>query len=196
MHMPPMLAYTVRPSIFTNNKPYLDIGVGRGTQMAPDKQQEDSYWICIFDAMNPRQKVKDWVLPGSQNSTVPAGIDTYMNNPNYLFAVATQTLSTLHVPQGALFEFFTKYGAGRELQKLEQLNAVLSCGYYGHVSYALTGQCGPREAGKPTPPSYERGEYTGGAALLMMSLMPSMSGAPPGAICDSYTWTNPPAAQA
>jgi hypothetical protein len=116
-----------------------------------------------------------------------------MTNPQYLFAVATQTLSTLHVPQGALFDFLTKYGAGRELQKLEQLNAVLSCGSFGHVSYALTGQCGPREAGKPTPPSYERGEYTGNAAMLMMSLMPKMDGAPPWSICDSYTWKNPPA---
>jgi len=194
MHMPPMLAYTIRPSIFTNNKPYLEVGVGRGTQMAPDNQQEDSFWFCIFNAMNPRQKVKDWVLPGAQNSTIPAGIDTYMTNPQYLFAVATQTLSTLHVPQGALFDFLTKYGAGRELQKLEQLNAVLSCGYYGHVSYVLTGQCGPREAGKPAPPSYERGEYTGGAALMMMSLMPKMDGSPPWSICDSYTWKNPPAA--
>jgi hypothetical protein len=75
-----------------------------------------------------------------------------MTNPQYLFAVATQYLSTLHVPQGPLYDFLIKYGAGRQLQKLEQINAVLSCGSYGHMTYVLSGQCGPRKPGEPSPP--------------------------------------------
>ena len=70
-------------------------------------------------------------MPGQNNSTVPADIDTYMNNPDYIFAVATHGLGSLQVPQGAFYDFLVKYGAGRELQKLEQINAVLSCGSYG-----------------------------------------------------------------
>jgi len=197
MSMPQMLAYTVQPSLYTGtaNPPFLVVGQGRDqTWMGPaeNQRQDDSYWICIIDANNPRQKVKDWVIPGKDNSTVPAGIDTYMNNPGYIFAVATDYLNTLHVPQGPLYDFLAKYGAGRELQKLEQLNAVLSCGNYGHVSYVLTGQCGPRTP--YPPPSYERGSYTNVSALLMMSLMPQANGAPPYSICDSYTWKSPPAA--
>jgi hypothetical protein len=201
MDMSHMLAFTIQPSIFPgkdSNPPFLVVGAGRdATQMAPAQaqRQDDSYWICIINANNPREKVKDWVIPGTQNSTVPAGIDTYMNNPGYIFVVATEYLNTLHVPQGAFYDFLVKYGAGRELQKLEQLNAVLSCGNYGHMSYVLIGQCGPREAGKPAPISYEKGSYLGDvSALMMMSLMPQKNGAPPYSICDSYSWKNPPAA--
>jgi hypothetical protein len=193
MPMKHMLAFTIQPSVYTSNKPFIDIDVGRNrTGLAPATAQDDSYWICIIDAKNPRVKVKDWTIPGAQNSTVPAGIDTYMNDPEYIFVVATQTLSTLHVPQGAFFDFLTKYGASRELQKLEQLNVVLGCGSYSNVSYALTGQCGPRGGKLPPPISYEKGSIYGNySALMMMSLMPGPNGAPPYALCDNYTWTSP-----
>jgi hypothetical protein len=201
MDMSHMLAFTIVPSVFTgaqSNPPYVVVGVGRdATFIAPEpaQRQDDSYWICIIDARTPRLKVKDWVIPGTNNSTVPAGIDTYMNNPDYIFVVATEYLNTLHVPQGAFYDFLVKYGAGRELQKLEQVNAALGCGNYGRMSYALTGQCGPREPDKPAPISYEKGSYLGDvAALMMMSLMPQKNGAPPYSICDSYTWKSPPAA--
>ena len=140
MPMQHMLAFSIQPSVYTSNAPSVGIDVGRNkTWFAPAKPQDDSYWICIINAKNPRVMVKDFLIQGSQNSTVPAGIDTYMNDPEYIFVVATQTLSTLHVPQGAFFDFLTKYGAGRALQELEQLNVVFGCGSYGNVSYALTG---------------------------------------------------------
>lgn len=188
-----MLAFTIYPSVYTANKPSVAIDVGSNkTWLAPATAQEDTYWICIIDAKNPRVMVKDFIVKGSNNSTVPPGIDTYMNDPDYLFVVATQTLSTLHVPQGAFFDFLVKYGAGRELQKLEQLNVVLGCGSFGHVSYALTGQCGPRGPNIIPPPSYEKGSiYANYAALMMMSLMPGANGKPPYAPCDSYTWKSP-----
>ena len=91
------------------------------------------------------------------------------------------------MPQGAFYDFLIKYGAGRELQKLEQLNAVLGCGGYGHVCYILTGQGGPRVPGQPSPATYEIGSYTN-QTILMMSLMPQMNGSPPYSICDSYTF--------
>jgi len=192
MNMSPMLAYTVQATPWANNRPSVHIDVGsKQTGLWPASSQDDSYWFVILDAMNPRTKVKDWVLPGTSNSTVPAGIQTYMDNPQYLFAVATQYLSTLHVPQGPLYDFLVKYGAGRELQKLEQVNAVLSCGSYGHMTYVLTGQCGPRKPGEPSPASYEMGSYTSVQAMLLMSLMAQKDGKPPYSLCDSYTFKSP-----
>ena len=189
MPMPPMLAYTIRASLYPNNSPYAVIGYGReGVSMSPANPQDDSYWIAVIDASSPKQKVKEWVVPGTSNSTVPSGIDTYMNNPNDLFIVATQYLNTLHVPQGDFYNFLVKYGAGRELQKLEQINTVLSCGSYGRMTYILTGQGGARVPGQPSPISYEIGSYTNMPALLLMSLMPQMNGSPPYSICDSYTF--------
>jgi hypothetical protein len=189
MNMSHMLAYTIRSSLQMGNPPSLAVGYGsNGTWMKPANPQDDSYWIVILNAKNPREKVKEWVVPGSQNSAVPGGIDTYMNDPDYLFAVTTQYLSTLHVPQGDFYDYLVKYGAGRELQKLEQVNTVLSCGSYSRMSYILTGQCGARDPKKPAPISYELGSYSNTAVMLLMSLMPGLNGAPPYAICDSYTF--------
>src|SRR5947209_5346228 len=104
MSMPNMLAYTIQSYTYQGGAPSAVIGYGRdGTGMRPDHPQDDSYWIAILNAKNPREKVKEWVVPGSSNSVVPAGIDTYMNDPDYLFLLATQYLSTLHVPQGAFY---------------------------------------------------------------------------------------------
>ena len=49
------------------------------------------YWFVFLDANNPRVKAKEWVWPGKQNAEVPPGIDTYLQDPNYIFAVVTQT---------------------------------------------------------------------------------------------------------
>jgi hypothetical protein len=193
MPMQHMLAFSIQPSVYPGNKPSIAIDVSRNrTWLVPANPQDDSYWICILNAKNPRAMVKDFIVPGSQNSTVPAGIDTYMNDPEYIFVVATQTLSTLHVPQGPFFDFLTKYGAGRALQELEQLNVVYGCGNYSNVSYALAGQCGPRGPKIVPPISYEKSSIYGNySALMMMSLMPGANGAPPYALCDNYTWTSP-----
>ena len=187
--MPNMLAYTIRSSLYSGSAPYLVVGQGsNATWMSPQQPQDDSYWIAIINASNPRQKVREWVVPGTNNSTVPSGLDTFMADPANLFVVATQNLSTLHVPQGSFYNYLAKYGAGRQLQKLEQINVVLSCGTYSRVSYILTGQCGPRGGNIPPPTTYEIGSYTSQPALLLMSLMPMPTGGPPWSICDCNTF--------
>ncbi len=192
MPMPKMTAYTVQSTPWSSNAPSVIIGVGANKKwLTPAAPKDDSFWFVIFDSNNPTNKIWEavQVAGGAGSSTVPAGIQTYMDNPKYLFAVATQYLNTLHVPQGALYSFLATYGAGRELQKLEQVNSVLGCGGYGHVGYVLTGQCGKRGPGIIPPTSYEVGSFKEGQAMLLMSLMPQMNGQPPYSICDSYTWT-------
>ncbi len=193
-NMPNMLAYTIRSSLYSGSAPYLVVGQGsNATWMNPQQPQDDSYWIVILNANNPRLEVKDWTVPGTNNSTVPSGLDSFMADPANLFVVATQNLSTLHVPQGSFYNYLVKYGAGRELQKLEQINVVLSCGTYSRVSYILTGQCGPRGSDIISPASYEIGSYTQNPALLLMSLMPMPNGGPPWSICNSNTFMSMPA---
>jgi hypothetical protein len=182
------LAYTITSSILENRSPGLAVGSSGGeTFMRPDHPQNDSYWIVIIDGKNPRVKVKEWIVPGTNNA-VPGGIDTYMDDPDYIFAVATQYLNTFNVPQGGFYDFLVKYGADRELQRLEQLNATLGYGYYGRVSYILTSQCGPRVPHQPAPPSYEVGSYSNYPALLMMSLESLPNGSPPYSIADVNTF--------
>jgi hypothetical protein len=186
-NMPNMLAYTIQSSNYAGGSPSLTVGQGRtATGMRPQSPQDDSYWIVIIDSMNPQNKVKEWVVPGSSNSSVPPDLDGYMSNPQYIFAVVTQYLSTLHVPQGDFYDYLVKYGAGRQLQRLEQLTSVFSYSSFGRMNYLLTGMGGPRGGGNPPPPSYELGSFSG-EVLSLMSLMPGPNGQPPYAICDSNT---------
>lgn len=184
--MPPMLAYTVRSQVTHGSAPWIRIGQGNSSQVVrPSQPVDSSYWIVILDANRPATKVQEWVIPGMNNTTVPSNLDQYMTNPGYLFAVATQTLGNSSVPQGAFYNYLAAHGAGRELQKLEQISSNTQTGYglYSVVSYILTGQCGP-----PGKPAYERGSFSAEPALLLMSLMPASSGQPPYSICDSYTF--------
>lgn len=180
-----MLAFTIQSTLVSNWAPSVVVGLGnKSTTFRPQTPVDDSYWILILDDTNPNNKVKDFVVPGSNNTAVPAGLDQYMSSPQYIFAVVTQYLSMLHVPQGDFYDYLAKYGASRELQRLEQINSVLSCGSYSRVSYILTGQCGPRGTGAV---SYEIGS-TRNSELLLMSLMPGSGGKPPYSICNSYTF--------
>jgi hypothetical protein len=183
--MPPMLAYTIRSPAHTGSWPYIRIGQGNSAKVVkPDQPADDSYWIVILDANAPATKVQEWIVPGLNNTTVPGNLDQYMSNPRYLFAVATQVLSNASVPQGPFYDYLAAHGAGRELQKLEQISSHTQTGYgmYQYVSYILTGHCGP-----PGRAAYESSAFSDWTNILM-SLMPLPNGQPPYSICDSYTF--------
>ena len=183
--MPPMLAYTIRSPVNAGAVSYIRIGQGSSSQVVkPSQPADNSYWIVILDAKQPTTKVQEWVIPGQNNTTVPGNLDEYMHNPGYFFAVVTQILNNSYVPQGAFYDYLAEHGAGRELQKLEQISSHTQTGYglYTNVSYILTGQGGP-----PGQIAYERAGLSD-SALLLMSLMPTPSGQPPYSICDSYTF--------
>jgi hypothetical protein len=180
MAMPPMLAYTINGTL-SSGAPYIAVGQGPSrTYIKCDTPADDSYWICILDANKPTQKVKEFVIPGVNNSTVPNGLDTYLSNPAYIFALVTQNLGVVHVPQGALYNYLVQHGAGRELQRLEQINTSIGCGSIGNVSYLLTAQGG-------SSVGYEQGLIRQ-PVMLLMSFMPRPDGTPPYSICDSNTF--------
>src|SRR3954466_14921098 len=73
--MPPMLAYTIQSWLYQGGRPSATIGYGQnGTVMTPAAPQDDSYWIAIINAKNPREKVKEWVVPG--RTTRPCHLDS------------------------------------------------------------------------------------------------------------------------
>jgi hypothetical protein len=185
-----MLAYTIRGGLQENDYPQVVVrqGSSPGKFFAPNPPTNDSYWIYFLDRSNPSTLVYQTVIPGANNSSVPAGLLTYLENVNLLYGVVTQNLNTLHVPQGDFYDLLVVFGAGRALQRLEQVNTTLSCGYYGRMSYALIGQGGPRDKGQPAPASYDAGDLQHGV-LLTVSLMPQHDGKPPYSICDCNTFT-------
>jgi hypothetical protein len=186
--MPPMLAYTIRSPIQTGSQPWIRVGQGNSAQVVIPNQTpaDNSYWFVILDANKPATKVKEWIVPGQNNTMLPSDIAQYMSNPGYLFAVVTQVLANSSVPQGSFYGYLASHGAGRELQKLEQVSSNTQTGYglFPRVSYILTGQCGPT-----IDVAYELSSFTD-AALLLMSLMPQPSGQPPYSICNSYTFVH------
>ena len=185
--MPAMLAYTIRAPIQSGQTPYIRIGQGPSSQLVTPSQKsaDNSYWIVILDANKPATKVQDVVIPWQNNSIAPTNLNQNMSNPGYLFAVVTQVLSNSSVPQGPFYDWLVAHGAGRELQKLEQISSHTQTGYgmFSPVSYILTGQCGPT-----INVAYECSSWSD-PAVLLMSLMPLPSG-PPYSICDTYTFVH------
>jgi hypothetical protein len=99
--MPPMLAYTIYAGLNSGSQPSIAIGQGPGhVRLWPSAPADDTYWIVILDANDPKKKVHEFIVPGQNNTAIPAGLDSYMSNPGYLFVVVTQYLNILHVPQG------------------------------------------------------------------------------------------------
>ncbi len=182
-----MLPYTIKAGIGSSVNPVVVVGLGASRQtLVPSQSSDDSYWWYFLD--NSTQKlVYSVVVAGSNNSTVPSGIDSYMSNPDLLFGIVTQNLSTLHIPQGALYNYLASYGASDALNMLEQLGATLGCGYFGWVSYVLVGQGGPVGGPNPAPPSYEASSYETDS-VLQVSLMSMPNGQPPYSIIDEYTF--------
>ena len=184
--MPPMLAYTIKSQMVTGQQPWIRVGQGSGAKVVVPNQMppDSSYWIVILDANQPASKVQEWVVPGMSNTQVPSNLDQYMSNPGYLFAVVTKTLANASVPQGPFYDYLAAHGAGRQLQRLEQISSHTQTGYglYSMVSYILTGQCG-QTGGL----AYESSSVSD-PAVLLMSLMPQPNGQPPYSICDSYTF--------
>jgi hypothetical protein len=191
------LAYSVRSGTSLNNDPSISVGfTGPGNRggvvLRPSSPiHDDSYWIAILNANNPKEMVKDWIVPGQNNTTVPSGLDTYMNNTGYLFSLTTQTLKLYHLPQGDFYDFVAKHGAGTKLQELEQLSSQGGSNFIGMASYILTGQCGPHD--QIAPQSYEASSYAVGlesrsSVILNMSLSSQQSGQPPYGLMDTYTF--------
>ncbi|MGA3027808.1 MAG: hypothetical protein ABSF98_23875 [Bryobacteraceae bacterium] len=182
-----MLAYTIHSAFVAGDYPQVVVGQGTSNKyFGPANPVDDSYWIYFLDRSNPTNSVYQTVVPGADNSSIPAGLMQYLKDENLLFGVVTQTLSTVHVPQGEFYDLLVRYGAGRALQRLEQVNSTLGSGFYGTVSYALVGQGGPRDGGLG-PPSYEAGDLHHGV-VLTLSLMPGPDGQPPYSIRDSETF--------
>lgn len=185
------LAFTIQGGGVSNITPSIGIGYPvTGTTLTPQTAREDLpdeyYWVAILNAYQPGILLNEFVIPGSSNSTVPAGLDESMSEPGVIFVVTTKQLSLQHVPTGDWYDFLIKYGASRELQRLNQLSTTLQPGVFGGAGYVLTGLGGPRGGTNVPPQSYELSTITKPATIVAMSWM-ATNGKPPYFLIDSYT---------
>ena len=175
------LAYTITSSNASGVPDYPQITIGSApnlVKLSPGSPVPNSYWFCVLDRKNPGTRVAEFVLPASQNTTVPDGLDKFMTSPNYIIALATQTLNVSKVPQGNLYTYLKAHGAGRELDRLEQMNVTYSCGNSSVVTYVLTTEGGSNFG-------YELGSDTARARYLM-SLKLGFGGLY--SLCEAYTF--------
>ena len=107
MDMKNMLALSINCYVNQGGAPNVSIGQGRTKVyiQAPTTVPDNAYWIVFLDVNNPQNKVKDFIIPGGSNSAVPAGLDAYMSNAQYIYVLMTKSLITYSVPQGDFFDY-------------------------------------------------------------------------------------------
>ena len=142
--------------------------------------------MCILRPYTPWIILTDFVIPGASNSTVPAGVEAAMSEPGNIFVVATRQLSIQHVPTGDWLNYLLKYGAGRELQRINQLSTTTTPGLFKNAGYVLASTTGPRGGSNIPPPSYEASTLTDPVTIVAMSIK-SYSEDGPYSLIDSYT---------
>jgi hypothetical protein len=106
---------------------------GSQSKFQPDPYTLNSLWFLVLD----RSTLKQVYSQSSQNNdNPPSGLSKYLTS-DYILCVASNALDTDNVPQGPLYDLLSENGAGQQLQRLVQINAQLSCGSIGQVSYIL-----------------------------------------------------------
>jgi len=186
------LAFTIQGGGVSNIEPWIGIGYpDTGSSLTPKTTQgtvpQQFYWVCILDAYRPGVVTTNFVLDGVGNPTIPAGLDAAMSDPGIIFVVATYQLSLQNVPTGDWYDLLIKYGAGSELQRLNQLSTTLQPGVFNGAGYVLAGQGGPRGGSNIPPPTYELATITQAATILAISWIPTANGQPPYSLIDTYT---------
>lgn len=92
------------------------------------------YWAVVVDRTN-LNVVANFTF--SDNSDVPAQLTPYQNNAQYMLILSTMQVLSTNLPVGNLYNFLVSNGAGKELQRIEQIYAALNCGTWGNLGYVL-----------------------------------------------------------
>lgn len=96
-------------------------------------------WISVFDRTTLKQVFN---YSSTNTSVMPAGLQKYLANSQYMLVFATYALNTDNLPQGALYDMLAANGSGSQLTRLEQINEHMSCGDIGQMAYILVNVLG------------------------------------------------------
>lgn len=105
------------------------------------------YWV--IDRYNPTAAPVYSYFQDVASGTVdqvPAELKQYVTD-DYIFVVTTQGIENTQVPQGELYSFLIKIGAGAQLEMLEQVNTYFACGFTGKIAYTLITVPGTNDSG-------------------------------------------------
>jgi hypothetical protein len=154
------IQFTVKSPRTTNGQAIVAVGNSR---YMPNPYTNNSFWFLVIDRTT--LQVVENIIQQS-NTSVPSALSSY-DDPKYLLVVATVSLGTLRVPQGALYQYLVANGAGAALQRLEQISGQLNCGEIGSVAYCLVDILG-----ETSSLGFEAGSYDGIGPVMTLQLMP------------------------
>jgi hypothetical protein len=90
----------------------------------PNAEMAYIYWV--LDRANPASG-PTWKTLSQNPNVVPDGIQAFMDE-RHILVFSCLALNITSVPQGPLYEFLMKNGAGPMLTKIEALNTGFACG--------------------------------------------------------------------
>ncbi len=112
------------------------ITVGTNPSYNPPDENPGELWLMVIDRTTLGVVVN---VTTTDFNDVPAQVQPYAGNNQYMLIAVTMGMTINQVPQGALYQFLISAGADDELARLEQINVQLSCGDFSMMSYALVG---------------------------------------------------------
>ena len=109
----------------------------------PPSLQPNQYWFVVFDRSSLNVVYN---VASGDGTSVPNGLAQY-NTDQYILVLTTYVLSIVNLPQGDLYDFLIDNGAGRQLNRLIQINNQIGCGQIGSLAYALVAVLGNVDQG-------------------------------------------------
>lgn len=123
-------SYAVSPNI--NYLCEMAIGPTHLTQQTT--HGNGGFWFVVLNRTTLAVEYNQ-VQPASSNNVVP-NIGT-LNTSDHLLLMGTPGVGLDNPPQGALFDFLDKNGAGYHLRRVEQFAQQFNCGSWGTYTYVL-----------------------------------------------------------
>jgi hypothetical protein len=125
------------------------------------------YWAIVVDRTD-LTVVANFTF--SNNANVPPQLAPYQNNAQYMLILSTMQVSSTNLPVGNLYSFLVNNGAGKELQRIEQIYAALNCGTWGNLGYVLVTIL------DNTPAGIDYSSYYDQAFVATLELVPAQVG--------------------
>lgn len=163
IHMASIVPLTIQAGITQNFGSRITIGTNK---LSIPYNVSNLYWAVVLDRTN-LNVLQNFTFTDNQN--IPAQLNPYINNSQYILILTTQNLSTTHLPTGNFYNFLIQEGAGVALLRIEQIYQALSCGTWGWAGYTLV--C---VMDKST--CYDFSDVLGNATVNTLSLMPIQVG--------------------
>lgn len=110
-----------------------EIAIGQNRMYTSDKSFF-GYWALVVDRIT-LSVVQNFTF--TDNNDVPALLNQYSGNAQYLLILTSQNLYSSYVPAGQFTTFLQQLGAGSALMIIEQINETLHCGAWNAFSYTL-----------------------------------------------------------